>query len=367
MDHLEQAISKHSKKQVVLKYNLCMTKLQAANCVLQKLTRNIPRTVEEVEEALTGLQESLEVVEDLLKRKTSQQKIPINTSTLQNFLTHCRANITSAESHLEDEKKRRADAEAEREIRQLAADASLKEASLREAIKKADDAKEQDLRDKKADEKMMKVDQLRANWQHDQEVQQNEKDKKARKTRAGGVAPGNEDFLVPDDGGQAQANAGHGLFDDSSDEEDDEPEAKRGEDDRNKKKPAEKADAIKPSQSDLFGDSDEDEEMLEDTKTSPKKVAKPAATSTQQDLFGDSDDDDDDDGPPTQDAKAPSKTKEEKATDQADAPSNQDLFGDSDEESDEELVRPDANKRDSEDNDDEGPRKKRRVLQEEED
>lgn len=41
MEHLEKAVSKQSKKDVVLKYNLCMTKLQAANCVLQKLTRNM--------------------------------------------------------------------------------------------------------------------------------------------------------------------------------------------------------------------------------------------------------------------------------------------------------------------------------------
>ena len=86
MDYLNKAVEKHSKRDIVLKYNLCMTKLQAANCILQKLTRNIPRTVDEVQGALDGLNESLKVVEDFVKQKSEGKKVQISSSTLQDFL-----------------------------------------------------------------------------------------------------------------------------------------------------------------------------------------------------------------------------------------------------------------------------------------
>ena len=63
IENLELALAKSKKKDVVIQYNLCRTKLQAANCVLQKLTRNIRRTSQEVQEALDGLEESLPKVQ----------------------------------------------------------------------------------------------------------------------------------------------------------------------------------------------------------------------------------------------------------------------------------------------------------------
>jgi RNA polymerase-associated protein CTR9 len=150
MKHLELALSKNTSKAVVLTYNLCMTKLQAANCVLQKLTRNIRRTAQEVEEALNGLQESLTTVEQILKNKTeNQMKVPIATSMLNDFITHCKSNIESAKSHLEDERKREEEANELRELQRLASESQRKEQAIREQLKKEQEIKEQEERDRK--------------------------------------------------------------------------------------------------------------------------------------------------------------------------------------------------------------------------
>jgi len=168
MNYLNEAISKNSKRDIILKYNLCMTKLQAANCILQKLTRNIPRTVEEVQGGLDGLNESFQVVESIMKEKGDGKKVAISSSTLQDFLKHCRANISSAESHLEDEKKRAEEAETEREIRRLAAEAALKEEELKKALAKEKVARDQEERDKKAEAKMKIVEELQSSWKQEQ-------------------------------------------------------------------------------------------------------------------------------------------------------------------------------------------------------
>jgi RNA polymerase-associated protein CTR9 len=150
MEHLELALSENTSKNVVLTYNLCMTKLQAANCVLQKLTRNIRRTASEVEDALNGLQQSLQTVEEILKKKAdASMKVPISTSMLNDFLTHCRSNIESAKSHLEDERKREEEANELRELQQLASESQRKQQLLQEQLKKEEDAKKQEARDHK--------------------------------------------------------------------------------------------------------------------------------------------------------------------------------------------------------------------------
>jgi RNA polymerase-associated protein CTR9 len=143
-------LSKNTSKAVVLTYNLCMTKLQAANCVLQKLTRNIRRTAQEVVEALDGLQESLTTVEQILKNKSeNQMKVPIATSMLNDFITHCKSNIESAKSHLEDERKREEEANELRELQRLASESQQKEQAIREQLKKEQEIKEQEERDRK--------------------------------------------------------------------------------------------------------------------------------------------------------------------------------------------------------------------------
>jgi len=343
MEHLEKALSKGSKKEVILKYNLCMTKLQAANCVLQKLTRNIPRTVEEVEEALTGLQESLVVVEQLVQDKNDKKKVMIPSSTLQNFLTHCRANIASAESHLEDEKRRAAEAKQELEIRRMAAEAEQKEAEIKAAMEKAEEAKKQEQRDQKAEAAMQKVDMLRANWQQEHESQQREKEKRTKKRNA----PESEmaDFMETEE----SARPGHGLFDDSDDSDDDSVAVPGGDGDEKAKK---------LSQADLFGDSDDDDE--EKGGTGNAAGGEKDVSAKMNDLFGDSDSDDDEDGG---DGGAASVDKGGDGAAKTAPPTTADLFGDSDEDgSDEELLPGDA-KRTNEDDTDDQPRKKRRVLE----
>jgi len=359
MQHLELAISKQSKKDVVLRYDLCMAKLQAANCVLQKTTRNIPRTMEEVEEALAGLQESLEVVEQIVKDKNDGKKVPIPSSTLQNFLTHCRANISSAQSHLEDEKKRAEEAEEENEIRRKTAEAERKEEELKDAIKKHEEAKKQEERDQKAEAAMRKVEQLQNNWQQEQQAQQAEKEKKSKKRTA------QEDDFITEEGAPSGEGA-PGLFDDSDDESSDDDQGGSGGEGKNEPEKSPNKNAESSTQKDLFGDSDDEEE-----EDSSKKAA-----SQSKGIFGDSDEDDDDKddkaisgekkSPPKQalfddsddEDESPSKgTEDAAATKTTDS---QALFDDSDEESDEELIRPDKRQRDSEGDQ---PQKKRRVLE----
>ena len=331
MNYLELAISKHSKRETVLKYNLCMTKLQAANCILQKLTRNIPRTVEEVQGALDGLNESFEVVQAILKEKTDGARVQISTSKLQDFLKHCRANISSAQSHLEDEKKRAEEAETEREIRRLAAEAAMKEEELKKALEKEKEAREQEERDKKAEAKMRFVEELQVGWKQEQT---REVEKKAAKKKTGQV----DDFIVDDTGNDENVEEQHDgsqVFDASDDEDSDDEEGEKA-----------------PAGSGIGADKDKPSAVLE------------------KDIFGDSDEDEDGDARNV-DSKGGEKEQEDAAKESQPGSStktNQDLFGDSSEndESDEELVAPSKRSADDDDGDDTQRAKKRRLLSEDE-
>jgi RNA polymerase-associated protein CTR9 len=331
MEHLELAISKNSKKDVILKYNLCMTKLQAANCVLQKLTRNIPRTVEEVEEALQGLEESLKIVEGIYKDKEEgDKKINIRTSVLEDFLKHCRANIASAQSHLEDERKRAEEERAEQEIRRLAAEAAQKEAALREAIRKQEEAKMQEERDRKAEAKMRKVEELRSGWQQEQEQEKQKKSKKKDE------AEKDQAFFVDEEEIEDGEPMKHGLFDDSDVDDEAPPATANNERSENK-----------ASHKDLFGDTDDS-----DNQSFSNNKAKPSQKPESGGLFDDSDSEDEFGNEPTE-SQQPSN-----------AATSKELFGDSDEDSDEELAPPKEPKR-AKDSDDENekPTKKQRVAE----
>ena len=376
MEHLEMAISKHTKKEVVLKYNLCMTKLQAGNCQLQKLTRNIQRTVEDVEEALQGLKESQTTVEEILIEKNQGNKVNIPTSTLQDFLKHCKANIASAESHLEDEKTRAEEAGAERKIRQLAAEAAMKEETLKQAIREEEKTKKQEERDQKADAKMRQVDQLRAGWEQEQDSKQAAKEKKTKKQAGPGDDPNEEMEEVE------EPEAGHGLFDDSDEDDSDaEPQGTK----EGKSTPADSASKA-TTNADLFEDSDDDDGGKtekakgpvdskasnkdpfadsddEDEDEKPGGSSDPAeAKAKSSDPFADSDDDDDDMNAKTEAGASSSQMDEKNAT-------SAELFGDSDEgESDEELVRGDTKRKSAKADETQGeqPQKKRKVLEDDE-
>jgi RNA polymerase-associated protein CTR9 len=299
MEHLQKAISMQSRNNIVLQYNLCMTKLQAANCVLQKLTRNIPRTVEEVDEALTGLEESLVVVEEILKDKEEGvKKINIRTSILEDFLRHCRANIASAQSHLEDEKKRAEEEKDEQEIRRLAAEATQKEALLLEAIRKQEEARQQEERDQKAEAMMRKVDELRSGWQHEQAAAEAAKAKKSKKQI--------EKQELEEEDNQKPTR---GLFDDSDDDSD----VDAADNNNKNNEGGGTAQTSQVSHGDLFGDTDSEED---------EAAATPArSVGSKSFLEDDSGSDDVEFGVGEQ---------------KVDVTSN--LFGDTDDESDEELL-----------------------------
>mmetsp|Transcript_40299 Transcript_40299/g.97305 ORF Transcript_40299/g.97305 Transcript_40299/m.97305 type:complete len:1294 (+) Transcript_40299:108-3989(+) len=304
MHHLELAISENTSKTVLLTYNLCMTKLQAANCVLQKLTRNIRRTAKEVEEALNGLEQSLKTVEEILAKKKDQSlKVPIATSTLDDFLNHCRSNIDSAKSHLEEERRREKEVNELRELQRLASESSRKQQELEEQLKKETEAKKQEERDSKAREKMSKIQDLQAGWEMEKAATEQKKTKKAKTAEA----PPAEDVLFP---------------------EEEEPVNTKN----------------------LFEDSDDSDNEAEKPKSDEAPASKPDGT-TQEDLFG-ADSSDDEDVP----AKPNVASEGKKNTTQ------EELFGDSSDESDEELV-PSSAKRSAEEDSDEQPQKKQKVAE----
>jgi RNA polymerase-associated protein CTR9 len=340
MNYLEQAIGKHSKKEVVIRYNLCMTKLQAANCVLQKLTRNIPRTVEEVQEALDNLNDSLQAVEQISKDKAAGQKINVSSTTLTDFLKHCRANISSAESHLEDEKKRAGEADTERELRRLAAEAAQKEGEIKKALEQEEKARKQEEQDDKAAQKMKKVQELQSGWQQEQA----KVSEKQTKKKAGKAPRPEEDFIVDD------PSPGGGLFDDSDDDDDDAPASQPKPTSEEKESGEPKA-----TSQELFGSSDD--ESGDEGAKAPSETKESAKKGT-ADPFADSDAEGEQD-------KVPAKSAAPAPAAAAAAP---DLFGeDSDDESDEEIVKADSAKRaNPDDNDDvDLPKKKRKLVNEE--
>eukprot|EP00980_Cylindrotheca_fusiformis_P000285 scaffold66_cov115-Cylindrotheca_fusiformis.AAC.17 len=289
MENLEVAIGENTSKTVVLTYNLCMTKLQAANCVLQKLTRNIRRTASEVEEALNGLEQSLKTVEEILEKKQDGSlKVPIATSTLNDFLTHCRSNIDSAKSHLEDERKREEEANELRELQRLAAESQRKHQQLQDQLRKETEAKIQEERDLKAREKMRKVADLSANWEMEKAAAAQKKVKKAKVPEA----PPASDVLFPEE--EEGAVNTKNLFDDSDDSD-------AGGEKPNEESELNKTETGGSTQQDLFGDSDDsDDEAVSAAEKGATKEGEQAETrevepvSTQQELFGDSSDDDSD-------------------------------------------------------------------------
>lgn len=374
MNYLELAISKQSNKDTILKYNLCMTKLQAANCILQKLTRNIPRTVEEVQGALDGLNESLAVVQAILKDKTEGKKVYISTSTLQDFIKHCRANISSAESHLEDEKKRAEEAEAEKEIRRLAAQAAQKEEEIKRALEKQKEAREQEERDRKAEAKMRLVESLQVGWKQEEE---RETIKKIQKKKA----EKGDEFIVdetnPELEDEEYDDKRNPLFGGSDEEE--EGEIKTNTDSGKVSEKEKRNKPTKVKEKDIFGDSDEDDEVDDQEETAGKdktevakgsekrKLNKPNKVQ-EKDIFGDSEEEDDDENdlPPSK------KSEVDSGKGETAKPTSNDLFDDSSEEgeeSDEELVssaKRGADDGDAKDDAQNSLAKKRRVLEEDE-
>jgi hypothetical protein len=311
INYIEIALNKTKRENLVLRYNWCMAKLAAANCVLQKLTRGIRRTAQEVQDALDGLQESLPKVQMMLQWKQEGKKVPVSSSLMNNFVVLCKANIESAKSHLSEETKKESEAHELRELQKMDAMAKQKEKELVLLEAQEKTAKEMEENETKARMKMEKVGALLESWEQEQSMAQNMSEKKKKKRGQMSNAPEAED------GDDDDIDPTKSLFDDDSDEEE-----------------------------------NADETTNKETKDeSDAPVSESQPPQTEKELFGDSDDDDDDD----------KVTKNAEATP---APSGKDLFGDDDSSSDEELLP--ANKRgndevDDSNKDDAVPQKKRRV------
>merc|ERR1712176_889313 len=122
--------------------NWCLTKLQAANCVLQKVNRNIRRTAQEVKNALDGLEESLPILQTMLQWKEEGRKVAISKGMLTGVVNQCKHNIDSAKSHLKEEMKKEQDAETLRNYQRIEAEANEKQRALAASLQKEKEAQE---------------------------------------------------------------------------------------------------------------------------------------------------------------------------------------------------------------------------------
>jgi len=172
IEYLELAMKCSKKENLVLRFNWCMTKLQSAHCVLQKLTRNIRRTAKEVQDALDGLQESLPKVQTMIQWKQENKKVPIPTSTLNDFVEQCRENIESAKSHLSQELKKEAELEEIRELQKIETLQRKKEYELEKLKKKHEESEFQKMREERAKMKMEKVSNLLNGWKQEERAKE---------------------------------------------------------------------------------------------------------------------------------------------------------------------------------------------------
>jgi RNA polymerase-associated protein CTR9 len=285
IEYIEQAIEKSKKENVVVRYNLCIVKLSAANCILRKASRMIPRTAKEVQEALHGLEESLPKVQTMIQWKKEKKKVPISTAVMQKFVTNCRQNIENAQTTLNEELKKEAEDNQKRENQRLEALTKLKEKEIEELERKEREAKEQENRDRKARAKMQKVDMLVQNWEFENKLKDDDVKKKPKK----------EKMVKP--------QADDAMFDESSDEEDggaNNQISKQNTADSNEDEvmKVDQDNSAQPTDKDLFGDDDDsDEEVFDGDIKKDEAPVEGKAEVTKQDLFGDSDDSDDEKEP----------------------------------------------------------------------
>jgi len=248
IEYIEMAMKKSKKENVILRYNWCMAKLQAANCVLQKVNRNIRRTAQEVKDALDGLEQSLPIIQTMLQWKAEGRKVTIPTGMLTDFANQCKHNIDSAKSHLNEELKKEKEAQVIRDFQRIEAEANEKQRLLSAALEKERQQQEQEERERKARQKMKQVSNLVANWESAAAA---EKERTATKKEKGpGVVPPGG---VDDEAGifdtDVVPTSTAALFDESDDDDDvNEPSGKADE--------TAKVDAEK----ELFGDSSSEEE-----------------------------------------------------------------------------------------------------------
>ncbi|KAL7487357.1 hypothetical protein ACHAW6_012955 [Cyclotella cf. meneghiniana] len=257
IEYIEMAIKKSKKENVTLRYNWCMVKLQAANCVLQKVNRNIRRTAQEVKHSLDGLEESLAIVQTMLQWKSEGKKVTVSTGMLTDFVNQCKHNIDSAKSHLNEELKKEKEAQVLRDFQRIEAEANEKQRLLTAALEKEREAQEMEERERKARQKMEQVNSLVDGWKQAAVAAEKEKDKASAKKGkgSGNVPPGGVDDeagIFDTDVAPTNTSA---LFDES-DDEDEADDASVSKDEESKKETPRQNETEK----DLFGDSSSDED-----------------------------------------------------------------------------------------------------------
>jgi len=255
IEYLEMAMKKSKRENILLRFNWCMAKLQAANCVLQKVNRNIRRTAQEVKDALTGLEESLPIIQTMIQWKQEKRKVPIQSSMLTDFVSQCKHNIDSAKGHLNEELRKEQDAQALRDIQRMDAEASKKSNEMKASLDKEKEAQEEEEREKRAMDKMKRVANLTEGWKTADTAAK--KEKSTSKKKKGDAPPGG----VDDEGGifdtDVAAADTSALFDDSDDDDDDDDAG-----DAAKKTETEAStQGEQATQKDLFGDSSDEEEL----------------------------------------------------------------------------------------------------------
>merc|ERR1712187_957407 len=110
--------------------------------------------------------------------KTELPRIPIASSTLNDFVSHCNANIESAKSHLSQELKKESETRKIRELQRLETQSHLKEKAMKISIEKEREAREQEERDNKAKQKMEKVSSLLQGWEQEAKLKEEDEIKK---------------------------------------------------------------------------------------------------------------------------------------------------------------------------------------------
>ncbi|KAL7544991.1 hypothetical protein ACHAWF_008359 [Thalassiosira exigua] len=272
IEYIEKAMKRSRKENVVLRYNWCLSKLQAANCVLQKVNRNIRRTAQEVKDALDGLEESLPILQTMLQWKEEGRKVAISKAMLTGVVSQCKHNIDSAKSHLNEELKKEKDAETLRNFQRIEAEANEKQRALAASLAKEKEAQELEEGERRARRKMERVNNLVDGWKHQADASKKEPTPKKKKGLKGDAPPGGVDDEAGIFDTEVPTNDTSALFDDSDDDDDDDDKSDGGAA-KNSKAPSSKGDSgsqpEKGTKKDLFGDdssSDEEEELGDDLK-----------------------------------------------------------------------------------------------------
>lgn len=279
ISYIDKAMKKSKRENVTLRYNWCLAKLQAANCVLQKVNRNIRRTAAEVKDALSGLEESLPILQTMLQWKDEGRKVAISKVMLSQVVNQCKHNIDSAKSHLKEELRKEQEAGALRNYQRIQAESDAKSKALAASLQKEAEAQQLEESEQRAREKMQRVSNLVHGWKEQETTAAATKSAKKKRKSKGDAPPGG----VDDEGGIFDTDVPTNtaaLFDESDDEDDNDDAAANA---KKSDTEGEGAQKTMTQQSDLFGESSDEEEEMKDEEPSKKRENEPNADDNDED------------------------------------------------------------------------------------